>query len=113
MGQWGNTRAESGKWRRAISILKDEQAAHKSAMIEEVSEPAVDSMESPNVHKYTSKDENLIDLYSVEHETITREMCNVGMEVPIKQTLQLKGSQGEILRVSALFNGAAMGAAMC
>ena len=82
-------------------------------MIEEVSEPAVDSMESPNVHKDTSKNENLIDLYSLGHESIMREMCNVGMEVPFKHTLQLKGPQGEIVRVSALFDSTAMVAAMC
>ena len=93
--------------------MKDKQVAHESAMIEEVLEPAVDSTEPPNVHKDASKNENLIDLYSVGHEMIMREMCDIGMEVPFKHTLQLKGPQGEIVRVSALFDSTAMVAAMC
>ena len=93
--------------------MKDKQAAHISATLEEVSEPAVDSMELLNVHNNVSRNKNLIDLYSVGHETVVREMCNIGSEVPFKHALQIKGPQGEIVRVSALFDGVAMVAAMC
>ena len=65
-----------------------------------------------NVLNNTSND-NVIDLYSVGHEEVTRTMCNTGVEVPFQHTLNLLGPQGEIVRVSALFDGCAMVAAMC
>ena len=40
-------------------------------------------------------------------------MCNANEEVPFKYTLKLAGPKGEVVRVSALFDGAAMVAAMC
>ena len=52
-------------------------------------------------------------LYSVGHEVATREMCKAKEEVPFKHILQLLGPQGEVVRVSALFNGMAMVAEMC
>jgi transposase InsO family protein len=55
----------------------------------------------------------MINLYSVAHEEVTREMCNTGVEVPFQHTLLLLGPQGEIVRVAALFDGCAMVAAMC
>jgi hypothetical protein len=56
---------------------------------------------------------NIVDLYSFGHEDVMRTMCDMGVEVPFQHTLQLLGPQGEIVRVSALFDGCAMVAAMC
>jgi hypothetical protein len=61
----------------------------------------------------TESNNNLIDLYSVGHEEVTRVMCDKGVEVPFQHTLRLLGPQGEIVRVSALFDGCAMVSAMC
>ena len=87
--------------------------AHGTATIEEILEPDIDSEDPHNVHNTSLKHENVIDLYSVGHEVITRDMCNKRAEIPFKHTLQLKGPQGEVVRVSALFDGAVMTAAMC
>ena len=65
-----------------------------------------------NVHNVMPNN-NIIDLYSVGHEEITRTMCDTGVEVPFQHTLCILGPQGEITRVSALFDGCAMVAAMC
>ena len=56
---------------------------------------------------------NLIDLYSVGHVSVLEQHKAGGDEVPFKQMLQLKGPQGEVIRVSALFDGGAMVGAMC
>ena len=56
---------------------------------------------------------NVIDLYSVGHEEVTRDICNIGTEVPFQSTLHLLAPQGEIVRVVALFDGCAMVSAMC
>src|ERR1700679_3064121 len=56
--------------------------------------------------------DNVIDLYSIGHEE-TEELRTMGVEVPFKHTLQIKGEQGEVVRISALFDGCAMVAAMC
>ena len=56
---------------------------------------------------------NLIDLYSVGHMLVLEQWKAGKDEVPFKQLLQLKGPQGEIVRVSALFDGGAMVGAMC
>jgi hypothetical protein len=56
---------------------------------------------------------NLIDLYSVGHALVLWKWEEGKDEVPFKQTLQLKGPQGETVRVSALFDGGAMVGAMC
>ena len=61
----------------------------------------------------TMQNDNIVDLYSVGHEVVTRPMCNMGIEVPFQHTLQLLGPQGEVVRVSALFDGCAMASAMC
>ena len=47
------------------------------------------------------------------HETVTRTMCDTGIEVPFQHTLLLLGPQGEVVRVAALFDGCAMVAARC
>ena len=104
----------AGKWRGATHILEGKQVAHKMSKIEEIPEPEINRSDSGlNVNTAELSNENIIDLYSVGHEVLTREMCNKGVEVPFKHTLQINGSQGEVVRVSALFDGAAMVAAMC
>jgi hypothetical protein len=98
----------AGKWGRAVSIVEDMPAAQEpsSGELIEITSPAV------NVLSITTND-SIIDLYSVGHEKVTRTMCNMGVEVPFQHTLLLLGPQGEIVRVSALFDGCAMVAAMC
>jgi hypothetical protein len=56
---------------------------------------------------------NLIDLYSVGHVSVLEQWKPGRDEVPFKQLLQLKGPQGEIVHISALFDGDAMVGAMC
>ena len=101
----------TGKWGRAVSIVEDMPAALESCSVEdleviEVVSPAV------NVHNIAPND-NIVDLYSVGHEEVTRMMCNKGVEVPFQHTLLLLGPQGEIVRVAALLDGCAMTAVMC
>ena len=59
------------------------------------------------------QNDNIVDLYSVGHKEVTRDMCNMGIEVPFQHTLLILGPQGEVVRVAALFDGCAMVAAMC
>jgi len=61
----------------------------------------------------TDNNDNTIDLYSVGHESVTRSMCNQGVEVPFKQGIQLHSLKGEVVWVEGLFDGGAMVAAMC
>ena len=99
----------SGKWRRAVSVVEDTQAAQESNIeVVEIISPAVN-------HDVlsTTQNNNIIDLYSVGHEEVTRFMCDSGVEVPFQHTLHLLGPQGEIVRVAALFDGCAMVSAMC
>ena len=56
---------------------------------------------------------NLIDLYLVGHMSVLEQWKAGKDEVLFKQLLQLKGPQGEIVCISALFNGRAMVRAMC
>ena len=56
---------------------------------------------------------NLIDLYSVGHMLVLEKWKPGKDKVLFKQLLQLKGPQGEIVCVSALFDGGAMVGAMC
>jgi intracellular sulfur oxidation DsrE/DsrF family protein len=98
----------AGKWRRAVSNVEDMRAAQEALNIEvvEIISPAVDVLS-------TTQNDNVVDLYSVGHEEVTRVMCNTGVEVPFQNTLHLLGPQGEIVRVAALFDGCAMVSAMC
>ena len=93
----------AGKQARAVSIIEDTQAARESANMEviEITSPAI------NVPS-TMQNNNVVDLYSVGHEEVTREMCDIGIEVPFQHTLHLLGPQGEVVRVAALFDGCAM-----
>jgi hypothetical protein len=72
----------------------------------EIISPAVDV---PN----TVQNDNIVDLYSVGHEEVTRTMYNHGSEVPFKHMLRILSPKGEIVRVSALFDGCAMVSVMC
>jgi hypothetical protein len=72
--------------------------------------PAVDDSTVPSTHDSNT---DLINLYSVGHMSVREQWKEGRDEVPFKQTLQLKGPQGEIVQVSALFDGGAMVGAMC
>ena len=98
----------TGKWGRAARNVEDTQAAREASNIEvvEITSPAVDVLS-------TTQNDNIINLYSVGHEEVTRLMCDMGIEVPFQHTLRLLGPRGEIIRVSALFDGCAMVSAMC
>ena len=114
MGRWHGIKPAAEKWGGAVSILEDELIAHKTAKIKEILEPNVNRNEAQhNVYMNISDNKNLVDLYSVGPEIVMRRMCNKGVEVPFIHALQIKGPQGEIVRFSALFDGAAMVAAMC
>ena len=104
----------AGKWGGAVSILEGEQTAQEVPRIVEILDANTnDSEPQPNVYTKESQNENHIMLYSVGHKVVTREMCKAKEEVPFKHTLQLLGPKGEVVRVSALFDGAAMVGAMC
>ena len=98
----------TGKQGRAVSNIENTPAAREPTNIEviEITSPAI------NVPS-TAQNDNIIDLYSVGHEEVMRAMCNTGIEVPFQHTLCLLGPQGEIVRVSALFDGCTMVSAMC
>ena len=74
-----------------------------------------DSLSSPEPHVYTiSPNTEIVDLYEVGHEKVTRNICSSGKtEIPFAHQIKIHGPQGEIVRLSALFDGAAMVAAMC
>jgi hypothetical protein len=96
-----------GKWGRAISRLSGEQTALNTAQ---------SFMEGHDIFERdvaTDNNTNVIDLYSVGHESVTHKMCNRGIEIPFKQGIQLHGPKGEVVQVEALFDGGAMVAAMC
>ena len=74
--------------------------------IVEITSPAIDVLNiTPN--------NNIIYLYSVGHKEVTRIMCDTGVEVPFQHMLSILGPQGEMVQVSALFDGCTMVAAMC
>ena len=97
----------AGKWGRAISKISSEQAAQC------VMQESNDKNHCFECDVPTDNKNNIIDLYSVGHESVTWNMCNQGAEVPFKQGIQLYGPKGEIVRVEGLFDGGAMVAAMC
>jgi hypothetical protein len=81
------------------------QELAKEEVVEIIS-PAVD------VHNATTNN-NVVNLYSVGHKEVTRDMCERGVEVPFQHMLLILGPQGETVRVAALFDGCAMVGAMC
>ena len=99
----------AGKRGRAVGIIEDMPTAWESSSVDVVESitPAVDVLHN------TVPNDNIIDLYSVGHEEVTRTMCNLGIEVPFQHALHLLGPQGEIVRVAALFDGCAMVSVMC
>ena len=125
-----------GKWGRAVGI-EGEQAAPAAGErrreeaggkytgeadgeaneVEAQAAPAeIEELFSPETHVLhtVSPNMNIVDLYEVGHETVTRKMCNdVRTEIPFAHQIKIHGPQGEIVRVLALFDGAAMVAAMC
>jgi hypothetical protein len=70
---------------------------------------------SPETHVYTvSPNMNIVDLYEVGHKAVTSEICeDATTEIPFAHQIKIHGLQGEIVRLPALFDGAAMVAAMC
>jgi hypothetical protein len=95
----------AGKRGRAVSVVEDTPAAQEPIDVE-VASPAVAVLN-------TMQNDNIFDLYSVGHEEVTREMCDRGEEVPFQHSIQIIGPHGEIVRVTALFDGCAMVSAMC
>jgi hypothetical protein len=81
------------------------QELAKEEVVEIIS-PAVD------VHNARTND-NIVNLYSVGHKEVTRDMCDRGVEVPFQHMLLILGPQGETIRVAAIFDGCAMVGAMC
>ena len=45
----------------------------------------------------TDDENDIIDLYSVGHESVTWNMCTQGVGVPFKQGIQLYGPKGEVV----------------
>ena len=98
----------AGKCGRAVSIVGDVPAAREPSSVEvvEIISPAVSVLS-------TTQNDNIVDLYSVGHKEVMRTMCDRGVKVPFQHTIHLLSPQGEIVRVSALFDGCAMVSAMC
>ena len=98
----------AGKRGRAVSVVEDTPMAQESPNVEvvEITSPTISVLS-------TTQNNNIVDLYSVGHKEVTRVMCDKGVEVPFQHTIRLLGPQGEIVRVSALFDGCAMVSAMC
>jgi hypothetical protein len=125
-------KSATGKWGRAVSV-EEEQAALTSGeeereereereeaecRVEREVEAAVEEVEelvSPETVVHTiSSNMTIFDLYEVGHKTVTREVCeDTTTEIPFAHQIKMLGPQGEIVRALALFDGAAMVAAMC
>jgi hypothetical protein len=57
-------------------------------------------MEGPDTFERdvaTDDNMNVIDLYLVEHESVTRKMCDGGIEIPFKQGIRLHEPKGEMV----------------
>ena len=70
----------AGKWGRAISIVGEMPTARETMKIEEVEITST----TVNVHNVMQND-NIVDLSSVGHEEVTREMSDKGVEMPFQQ----------------------------
>ena len=103
-----NVERKPGKRGGVVGVVGNTPAAQELTREEvvEIISPAVD------VYNTTTND-NVINLYSVGHKEVTRDMCDTGVEVPFQHTLIILGPRGESIRVSALVDGCAMVAAMC
>ena len=76
----------SGKRGGAISDIEGMLMAQETPDIEviKVCSPAVNVIN-------TVSNNNTVDLYLVGHEEVTRQMCDIGVEVPFQHTPQLLG----------------------
>jgi hypothetical protein len=96
---------------------------YRGAVCVSVNQAAPDSVQSratdteglpTSNHVYNApENENIIDLYSVGHEMIVGMAGGRNGDVPFVHGVELKGAQGEIVRVRALFDGGAQVGAMC
>ena len=96
--------------------MTKEKKHEKGAAIEVEESPVeVEELISLETVVHTSPPNmTIFDLYEVGHENITRKTCMESKtEIPFAHQIKIHGPQGEITRVSALFDGAAMVAAMC
>ena len=102
-----------GKRGGAVGI-EEEQAAPIEKEVERA-EAEVEELISPETLVFTvSPNMNIFDLYEVGHKVVTRELCDdAATEIPFAHQIKIHGPQGEIVRTPALFDGAAMVAAMC
>ena len=98
-------------------VIESRRVEEKGVVVEGVSMVPAEPEEcvSPESLVHTvSSNTIVIDMYEVGHKTITRSMCeNAETDIPFAHQLKLHGPQGEIVRTTALFDGAAMVAAMC
>jgi hypothetical protein len=120
-----------GKWGGAVSVeekpaapitAETERAEVEAGEEESTAQGRVEAVSadfeelvSPETHVHNvSMNTNIVDLYEVGHEMVTREVCNdTTTDIPFAHQIKIHGPQGELIRVSALFDGAAMVAAMC
>ena len=101
---------------QAAPTAKERENETEGATTEAEKSPAeVEELISPETIVHTSLPNMIIfDLYEVGHESVTRKMCTEAeTEIPFAHQIKIHGPQGEITQVSALFDGAAMVAAMC
>ena len=108
-GQAALTTGEGGR--------TEEQSGKTKAVKEEVVDIPTDTEEiiSPETHVHNvSTNTDIVDLYEVGHEAVTRKTCeDKKTEIPFAHQIKIHGPQGEVVRTPALFDGAAMVAAMC
>lgn len=81
----------AGKWRRAISSIEDMPVAQESAGVEviEIISSAVNVLS-------TAQNDDIINLYSVGHEEVTRTMCNMGVEAPFSIPYSYQDHKGKL-----------------
>lgn len=107
------TKGEEGVERRNEEV---EALEVETLVVEAVTVPA-DIEELISLEAYVNKastNMDIIDLYEVGHEKVTCKLCEDGeKEIPFTHQIKIHGLQGEIVQLSALFDGAAMVAAMC
>jgi hypothetical protein len=109
-------RAAGIEGEQAASTAEEIECESGGAVVEEAKESVeVEELISPEtVVNTSSPNMTIFDLYEVGHEKVTRKICkNSETEIPFAHQIKIHGPQGEIVRVSALFDGAAMVAAMC
>jgi hypothetical protein len=95
-----NTQREPGKRGRVIGIVETTPATQELAEEEavEIISPTVD------VNNATTNN-NIVDLYSVGHKEVTRDMCDRGIEVPFQYTGPTGRVRQDIGTIRWLCNG--------